>query len=30
VLLKLAVCSLVLTALAAALFRRKFKTGLRA
>jgi ABC-2 type transport system permease protein len=30
VLLKLAVCSVVLTALAAALFRRKFKTGLRA
>ncbi len=30
VLLKLAICSVLLTALAAMLFRRKFKTGLRA
>jgi len=30
VLLKLAICSVILTALAAMLFRRKFKTGLRA
>ncbi len=30
VLLKLAICSVILTALAAVLFRRRFKTGLRA